>query len=311
MPSRFAWLVVMVLVAGVTAPALAQEGDAEAGDAAGAREKFMKGQQAYQQGDYDVAIEAWKSAYDIDPRPLILYNLSQAYERYGMLPEAADALEKYLAEANAQDPNRDVARARLSALKERLGKTGILIKDAPEGAEIFVDGESRGRAPRTEPIPVSPGNHTVVLKLEGYQDFRGSVGVPAGQRIEVSAEMQAAVPMAEAGVEERKAGAGPYILAGVGAALVIGAGITGGLALGKAKDAESSDGDDADSAESMALVADIMGGVGGAAIAGGVIWWFVSGGFGDGGDAEEEEEAVSFAPTFGPGGAGASATVRF
>jgi hypothetical protein len=270
------------------------------GEGDGAREKFMRGQRAYQQGDYDQAIAEWQAAYELDARPLILYNLSQAYERNGKLPEAVQALEQYLEQADPDDPNMDVGRARVSTLRERLAKTSIRVVDAPEGASIFVDGKPWGRTPRPDPIPVEPGSHVVVVRLAGHQDFRATVGVPAGQSVEVAPEM-------EVGAAGKRSIA-PYIVGGAGAAMVLVAAITGGIALSKAKGADTADSDAADSARSMARVADVLGIMGGAAIGAGIVWWIL--------DRRKhrtgkEEAAVSVTPVFSPGGAGASATVRF
>jgi hypothetical protein len=279
---------------------------AQAGDGDGAREKFLRGQRAYQQGDYDQAIAEWRGAYELDARPLILYNLSQAHERAGNLPEAVEALDRYVDTADSSDPNHDVARARLSTLRERLARTSIQVVDAPEGAQILVDGKAWGRAPRPDPIPVDPGSHVVVVRLEGHRDFRATVGVPAGKSVEVRPEMEAGA----AGPADAKTGPGigPYILGGAGAALVIGAAITGGLALSKAKGSDTSDGSDADSARTLGRTADVLGIVGGAAIAGGIIWWILA--RRKGRDTEPESK-VSVTPVFSPGGAGAGATVRF
>jgi hypothetical protein len=89
---------------------------------------------------------------------------------------------------------------------------------------------------------------------------------------------------------------------------VIGAAITGGLALSKAKGSDTSDGSDADSARTLGRTADVLGIVGGAAIAGGIIWWILA--RRKGRDTEPESK-VSVTPVFSPGGAGAGATVRF
>jgi hypothetical protein len=163
---------------------------AQAGDGDGAREKFLRGQRAYQQGTTTRPSPSG-GGVRLDARPLILYNLSQAHERAGNLPEAVEALDRYVDTADSSDPNHDVARARLSTLRERLARTSIQVVDAPEGAQILVDGKAWGRAPRPDPIPVDPGSHVVVVRLEGHRDFRATVGVPAGKSVEVRPEMEA------------------------------------------------------------------------------------------------------------------------
>ena len=64
-------LLATVLLLGVASTASAQE----------ARELFTQGQAAYETGDYETAVSSWERAYELDPRPLLQYNLAQAYER--------------------------------------------------------------------------------------------------------------------------------------------------------------------------------------------------------------------------------------
>ena len=126
------WTLCLALML-VSAVASAQAGDA--------RTLFQRGQTAYAQGDYDSAIEQWSRAYELDPRPLLQFNLSQAHERLGQLPEAITALERYLDSADPNDEHQADARARLSALRERLGRTSIRVVGGPEGATITIDDE--------------------------------------------------------------------------------------------------------------------------------------------------------------------------
>jgi len=60
---------------------------ADAGPTADARSLFRAGQELYRRGDYETAIAHWSAAYELDPRPLLQFNLSQAYGRMGKLVE--------------------------------------------------------------------------------------------------------------------------------------------------------------------------------------------------------------------------------
>src|SRR5262245_26219567 len=97
------------------------------------RELFLRGQTAYKQGDYDAAIRDWQNAYAKDPRPLLQYNIAQAWERLGKIEQAITALDLYLDKAKADDPYQADARARRAALATRLQNTGVRIVEAPEG----------------------------------------------------------------------------------------------------------------------------------------------------------------------------------
>lgn len=154
-----------------------------------AREHFRRGEAAYQKGNYELAVAEWGAAYGIDPRPRIQYNIYQAYERLGRLPEAEQALQLYLESADPDDPSYADATARMASLKQRLQATGIRIIGGVDGASVEISGHAWGMLPRPDRIPVQPGNHRVVIRMPGYQDFSANVVVPAGQVVDVPVEL--------------------------------------------------------------------------------------------------------------------------
>lgn len=307
MHARFAWVLTTILALLAPGIALAQGEPAEQDASESARERFAAGRGSYQRGDYENAIAEWTAAYEIDPRPLILYNLSQAYERNGQLPEAANALERYLAEAAPDDEHVDVARARLHAISGRLQQTGIRITGAPRGSELVVDGRSLGGLPRAEVVRVEPGDHEVVVRKDGYRPFRARVGVPAGRSVEVEVELETD---ASGGASDAGPGLGPYVLMGVGGALVVAGVISGAIALSQADDAAYSDDSDAEGARSVALASDVLLGVGAAAVAGGLAWWLITA-MGGSEEFETTGASVRVSPRIGPRELGAAAAIWF
>lgn len=254
-----------------------------------ARDHFRRGAEAYKQGHYEEAITEWQKAYELDPKPLLQYNLSQAYERLAQIEKAIQAIESYIKHAPAGDRNMGDARARLASLHQRLSNTSISILGGEEGATILIDGEDWGRTPRHDPIRVNPGVHEVEIAKQGYKTFNSTVVVPAGQRIDLPVSMQAekagepalasgteavAEPSDQTGEDEAESGTGssilPWVLIGAGGVAVITGSILGISALSEANDAETSESDEADSARGLALGADILFGVGIVAAAAGV-----------------------------------------
>lgn len=224
------------------------------------REEFLRGQQAYEQGDYDTAVREWTRSYELSQQPLILYNLSLCYERMGRLGDAVEYLDRFLAGAPADDPNMASARARIGALRARLESTGIQIRGGPDGASIFVDDQEWGRTPRPDPIRVTPGSHRVRITAEGYQDFTSTVVVSAAQVAEIDVEMQEAP--STAGAVARDSSPVPWIVLGAGGVFVVVGGVLGFIALNKARDAPFDPSPQADSARTFALFADISLGLG-------------------------------------------------
>jgi hypothetical protein len=69
-------------------------------------------------------------------------------------------------------------------------KGDITFRSNPSGANIYLDNAYRGLTPLTL-TDISSGNHAVILKMSGYQDWLLSVNVPAGNIIEVSGTLMA------------------------------------------------------------------------------------------------------------------------
>lgn len=269
-----------------------------------ARELFQRGRGAYETGDFEGAVEAWQAAYELDPRPLLQFNLAQAYERLGRLQESLDAYERFLAAAPSDAEDVPAARIRAAALQQRLARTGIVLRGGPDGAVVLIDGTERARLPRPDPITVPPGSYRVEVQAEGYEPFESVVAVTAGAQVEVEITMQAlqggaAEPTDEGGGVST---IGIAVAAG-GGALLVGGAVTGILALGAAGDATTSDDSDADRARTLGLVTDILLGVGAAAAVTGVVLMFVLGG--------DEDRATAVAPMIGPDRVGVGAIHRF
>lgn len=99
-----------------------------------ARVLYLNGQRMYEEGRYEDAILAFQSAYDLSPRPLLLYNLANAHERLGQLPEAIDALNRYRIYADPQE--QDILLARVQTLERRLEQQRVQPVPLPIPAPI-------------------------------------------------------------------------------------------------------------------------------------------------------------------------------
>jgi hypothetical protein len=61
----------------------------------------------------------------------------------------------------------------------------IAISSAPAGATVYLDNANRGITPLTLDA-VAPGSHSLTIRLDGYEDWAGTVEVTAGQTSQVS-----------------------------------------------------------------------------------------------------------------------------
>jgi tetratricopeptide (TPR) repeat protein len=211
--------------------------DAEVAAAKGA---FQAGNASFNEADYTRAIDYWEDAYrrDCTANPLLL-NLARAYELAGRKRQAVVSLETFL----SREPNsgeKDQINRRVEVLKKKIAE-----EDAAAAA-----------APPPSTGPVAPTTGPVAPPIEGTP-------------------------------EKAKHSPFPWIVMGVGGAAII-VGTIGAVDAKKkideveakcpnhqcvGSDTESiTKGNDARSKlnGSVAIIA-----IGGAAVAGGAIWWFI------------------------------------
>lgn len=88
---------------------------------AAAREHFLVGSDHFEAGDYQRAAEEFEAAYELSPRPELLYNVYLAHERLGNLERAEEALAEFV-EAGTPGHRQAPLEQRLVRLRERLAE---------------------------------------------------------------------------------------------------------------------------------------------------------------------------------------------
>jgi hypothetical protein len=167
-----------------------------------ARKRFDEGLTLVDKGDLAAALLAFKEAYALEPNPVVLYNVGQAYRALDRPQEAMDALERYRAESGAQlDPaDRQAIDQQIRALKERLAtrpaQAPQSIQAAPDlatgslelrclgaGTRVFADGRWMGEGPFQGRLTMAEGLHEVRFEnKDGPVDVR-SVRIQRNQQI--------------------------------------------------------------------------------------------------------------------------------
>ncbi len=85
-----------------------------------ARLLFDNGAVLYEEGRYEDAIAAWERAYELSPRPLLVFNIANAHERAGHWYEAHEALNRYRAFAPVDE--RPILERRIRNLENRIAE---------------------------------------------------------------------------------------------------------------------------------------------------------------------------------------------
>lgn len=70
------------------------------------------------------------------------------------------------------------------------GKGTVNVSSNPTGADISVDGDFVGNSPSV--LKLSPGKHTLTVKLSGFKDWSREITVQAGSEVQLTATMEKA-----------------------------------------------------------------------------------------------------------------------
>ncbi len=143
------------------------------------------------------ALRSYEQAYEAYPSPKILINLAEAERALGHTTQALALFRRFLAEA-APEPGSKLERGVRERIEDLQKELGFLqLTGAREGTAIRVDGRPVGTLPQ-EPIPLSPGLHTIETELPGYEPQRTETKVISGQTVVVELHSIPATPAIDA-----------------------------------------------------------------------------------------------------------------
>jgi tetratricopeptide (TPR) repeat protein len=245
------------------------------GDSAAAEGAFQAGNAAYGEADYDRAINYWEDAYrrDCTAHPMLL-NLARAYEISGQKRHAVNALRTFVAR-NPNSSEEGQIKRRIEKLDEQIQAESAASATPPPGPT-----QTSGLPP-----PVAP----IGAPVAGTEPAQ----TPSGKR-----------PIA------------PLVVVGVGGVVTIVGSIIFFGARADVKDFEAicpdrqcpkgAEGlrDEANAAQNKQTLGGVVAGVGLAAVAGGLVWYFVS-------KPSSPAPSTAFVPAVGPGYGGAQLVGSF
>jgi len=273
--AKTAFYIIIVLTC-VTLPLRAAEND-------DAKASFEEAKQLYNQEKFLEAADAFRQAYELKPTWKLLYNIGQseaAAKRYGL---ALEAFEKYLAESGDEitKERQEEVREEIKRLRDMVGSLEV---DAPPDSVVTVNGVERGKTPLPGYIMVAAGvDHHVMVDLDGTSIIDKTIRVSGGQVMTVAREDLPGESAEPASSPLKTIG---WIAVGVGAAVLAGGAVTGGMSLSKNNELEDSctsgscpsgvDPDVEESRDKLALMTDILIPVGGVLAATGIVLLIVN-----------------------------------
>ncbi|HEY2405955.1 MAG TPA: PEGA domain-containing protein [Polyangiaceae bacterium] len=294
------WLALLALNVAVPSSALAADAPSDEAVSeerrAAAKGQYQQGVQAYEQGHFKDAVDAFLAADRLSPSAPLSFNIARAYEKLGDGSSALRWYRDYLRRSPAA-PNADAVREIVSGLAAALAKKGlqqVTVLSTPVGATVSVDEQPVGVTPWTGEL--APGTHHLLLSSRNYSDVERDVVLTANTPLDVSLRLElassapiaaapapapAAVPASKPASPStatgKKLGALPWITLGAGAA-VLGSSLTFELLRRSSESAAKNDHtqvafqSDLDTMDSRRTAARVLLGVGGAlVVAGGVM----------------------------------------
>ena len=275
------------------------------------RDLVAQAEQARDAGDHARAAELAGRAAALRMSPSLALLLAQEHEQLGHLVVALDHARRCTADATSDTGlrNRDrllgICRELTDVLSRRIGRVTVRVPADLARATVRVGDRELPAAAWGVAVPVDPGEVVVQIRDEAQHyaqtlTVRVAVGGSAevdvpSPRVEVAHVRPAPPPpdpvLRVAPVQPPSAptragaGAGPWVLGGVGAASFIGAGVLWALhdgALGEREAACDARGCDPSSVDAdarmrgLTTATNVAIGVGGAAVAGAAVWFLVS-----------------------------------
>ena len=183
---RSGWwgVVAVALLALAPLSARAQSGEARA--QAQSRAKFLEGNAAYEQAQFQTALDAYVEAYRLLPLPGFLFNIAQCYRQLGQPEQAATFYRRYLAQSKQPPSNAPLVRELIAEMDAAADKSqqkdSSLRKQTAEVAERRArqDSErSRTVASRSTPAKTEVQGESLAKKWWVWAGA-GAVAIAAG-----------------------------------------------------------------------------------------------------------------------------------
>ena len=148
------------------------------------------GNQLYDQGDYEGALQRYRAAQELFPSYKIDYNIGVALQALKQPVQALPHFERFLrqAQGRAEAKKIDLCKRRIARL--RLEVSGIRLSGAPPGAEVRIDGERVAQPPVDDEIYLLPGRHRVKVSLEGFLTFEQALQLEPGDHPAVTVRLR-------------------------------------------------------------------------------------------------------------------------
>lgn len=150
----------------------------EALDAAAAREHLTQGYKLKQQGQLKEALPHLVESLRLDPKLKTTINLADCEEKLGMLVEAQShwLMARDTAGREGDARVKQEAEQRLTSIQQRMPRLNIQLPAGfPSDGQVYRDEVLLGRVSLGTPLPTNPGEHKIMVRASGREDWKTSV----------------------------------------------------------------------------------------------------------------------------------------
>jgi hypothetical protein len=153
-----------------------------------ARELWYRGVDAFRNGRYEEARQAFSECYALMPKSDVLRNLSISEIQSGHYVAGARHLTTLLSGSDLPANVREEATKRLAQAEAQIGKLNISV-DVP-GSTVNIDGAPVGRSPLEGSWYIEPGQHEVNVSKQGYPTETRQVYALAGVAMPINISLE-------------------------------------------------------------------------------------------------------------------------
>jgi hypothetical protein len=149
-----------------------------------ARSLFERGVSFYSSGQFERALESFQQAYNLQPSAAVRVNIANCYDRMNRPVEAIFNYERFLAEANGNDQQKQSVESVIKKLRRKVCE--LMIQVTPDGSSVQIDSTQTTQTPILNPIPLTAGKHLIEVSHLNYLPERRQIEVQGGRPMEIS-----------------------------------------------------------------------------------------------------------------------------
>ncbi|HEY4104023.1 MAG TPA: hypothetical protein VGM44_09030 [Polyangiaceae bacterium] len=231
----------LVLASNLCLSAAAEAQDTR--DPAGAEALFRQGRTAAEKNDFQTACAKFRESNRLDPAVGTVFNIADCEEKLGHLATSWTLFQEVVQRLANSDERRGIAEQRAARLEPRVPKLSIhLASSARTDIVVRRDGVSLGNASLDTPLPVDPGDHTVIVEAPGTKPAEFHAHLAEGDKTTINVAPGEVLPASEQALPNSNAQEHPqtktnhtaaYVVGGIGIAGLVTGAIAGVLVLNK------------------------------------------------------------------------------